>query len=124
MPPPTLPAVLLEMVQFAIVGEEELEFDIPPPLPLAELPVKTQLVRIGEAENWFEIPPPPLAELAENVQLVMVGEDELFCIPPPSFRLIVFVSTVMLPLPLELPLLTVKPSSTVALASLTDKTTW
>jgi hypothetical protein len=47
---------------------------IPPPSP-AELPVKVQLLNVGE-EEWFHMPPPLPAKLLEKVQLVSVGKED------------------------------------------------
>ena len=78
-PPPPWLAELPVKVQLVSVGEEELLF-IPPPWPpeeADELPLKVHPVSKGEDEVMLYIPPPPsVAELPVNVQLVMDGEEE------------------------------------------------
>lgn len=123
--PPPLEAVLLEKVQLFKVGEDELLF-IPAPAP-EEFPEKRQAEKTGELPNELNVPPPlpPLSvELLENVQLLTVGEDDLLYKPPPSLRRMDSNSTEMPNEPSAFPFSTVKPSKTVVLASLTDKTTW
>ena len=122
--PPKLVAELLENVQLVSVGLEVKTLVIAPPMFEVVLLENVQLLTAG-LDAMLYIPPPLSPKLAEKVQLAMVGEDELLFIPPPSVRFIVFVSTVRLPIaPFALPFVTVKPSKTVVLASLTESRTW
>ena len=122
--PPKFVAELLENVQLVSVGLEVKTLVIAPPMFEAVLLENVQLLTVG-LDAMLYIPPPLSPKLAEKVQLAMVGEDELLFIPLPSDRVIVFVSTVRLPIaPFALPFVTVKPSKTVVLASLTESRTW
>ena len=57
---------------------------IPPPLPIAEFPLKVQLVTLGLLAKPLYIPPPlTVAEFPLKVQLVTVGLLLLLYIPPP-----------------------------------------
>ena len=88
------------------------------------LPEKTQAVTVTPVVAVLYIPPELVPLKLSKIQFVTVAEVVLLYIPPPCVRAMFFVSTETEPLPSALPLVTVKPSNLVVLASLTDKTTW
>lgn len=124
IPPPMLLAVLFEKVQLVSVGEVVVLF-IPAPL-LAVFPEKRQAEKVGALPVLCTPPPEPVLPVAllENVQLFVVVADKELYRPPPVTREIKFDSTVMVLEPSAFPFSTVKPSKTVVFKSLTDKTTW
>lgn len=150
--PVMLAARLFQIMQFFNTGLELEAFPIAPPSVVAALPVNVQLVIAGLAEVvLYRAPPEMFAVLPENKQLIRVGLPEMFArppplefvvfdvkvqlfkvkpppfwmhIPPPVFRAMTTDSTVTEPVPLALPPETVKPFSSVAAASFTERRTW
>src|SRR3989337_317786 len=90
MPPPSTVAELLLNEQLVRVGLQNSMLNIAPP-PEAELPVKTQLIRVaslppGGAKPTPLIPPPALrAKFPVNVQPVRTGKLSQLHIAPPSW---------------------------------------
>ena len=65
-----------------------IEVCIPPPkpyFPVAQLPLKVQLVSVGLLASLSIPPPAQPAELPLNVQFVSLGLEEALCIPPPLY---------------------------------------
>ena len=82
IPPPLFIAELPVKIQLITVGLLET-LHIPAPMLLAELPVKIQLITVGLLLFELHIPPPSLAELPVKIQLITVGLLESLYIPLP-----------------------------------------
>ena len=80
--PPLWAAELPLKVQLTKPGEAERSLTIAPPSKSAEFPWKRQLVRKGVEAILFIAPPLP-EELPKKVQLVRTADEELLLIAPP-----------------------------------------
>src|SRR5215217_9447636 len=79
MPPISMKAVLLEMVELFTVSVPWLYM---PPTKLALLPEMVELLTVSVPEGWLYMPPPRPAILPERVELLTVSVPAL-CMPPP-----------------------------------------